>query len=290
LVGEYFDRVEMLMTNPTRLLGIPTGFGVLDDLILGLQKTDLVILAGRPGMGKTAMLGQIALNAARLGARVGIFTMEMSEEQLTQRLVSADTGINLQSLSKGSLTDLEWSQFVRATSSLSKLPIEIDDRPALTPQKIRAKAYQWLSEQGIDLIIVDYIQKMSDGGLYKGDRVQAVGYFARSLKDLAKELHLPILSAAQLSRKVEERNDKRPMLSDLRDSGEIEQEADIVAFLYRDVYYNAMTEFPLLAEVIVEKHRNGPTGTVNLGFEQETTRFMAHYVRQLDWSGLDHVR
>lgn len=273
LIGEYFDRVEHMMTHPSKLLGIPTGFRDLDEVLMGLQKTDLLIFAGRPGMGKSAFCGQVALNAARLGVRVGYITLEMGHEQVVNRIVGMDTGINLQRLRSGDLNPHEWSKFTKATGELSELCIAIDDRPALTPAQIRAQCYEWISTHGLDLLVVDYLQKMSDGNLYKGDRVQAVGYFARSLKDLAKELNIPVFCAAQLSRAVEQRQDKRPQLSDLRESGEIEQEADIVMFLYRDAYYNDATEFPSLAEVIIEKHRNGMTGSVDLHFERSTTRF-----------------
>jgi replicative DNA helicase len=282
LMGEYFDRVEMLMTNPQRLLGLPTGLRDLDNLISGLQKTDLIVLAGRPGMGKTAMLGQIALNTARMGARVGIFSMEMGEEQIVNRLVSTDTGVDSQRLRTGDLNTDEWQRFVTSTGRLSKLSICIDDRPALTPQQIRSKCFEWLSEGGLDVVLVDYIQKMSDGGIYKSERVQAVGYFARSLKDLAKELHIPVVAAAQLNRELEKRQDKRPQLSDLRESGEIEQEADIVAFLYRDVYYNPATEFPTRADLEIAKHRNGPTGTLTFQFDKCATRFTDAHTQTID--------
>ena len=286
LISEYFDRVESLMSNPSRLLGIPMGFRDLDDILMGLQKTDLIVFAGRPGMGKSAMIGQVGLNASRLGARVGIITMEMGEEQYVNRLVATDTGINIQSLRSGKLNPQEWSKFVKATGELSQLDLMIDDRPALTSQQIRAKCYEWMDTCGLDLVLVDYLQKMSDGGLYKGDRVQSVGSFARSLKDLAKELRVPIFAAAQLSRAVEQRNDKRPILSDLRESGEIEQEADIVMFLYRDAYYNEATEFPNRAEIEIAKHRNGPTGMVSLHFERSTTRFSDARFETLDLSEL----
>jgi replicative DNA helicase len=282
LVGEYFDRVEMLMTNPQRLLGIPTGLRELDALISGLQKTDLIVLAGRPGMGKTAMLGQIALNTSRLNARVGIFSMEMSEEQIVNRLISTDTGIDSQRLRTGALEQNEWSAFTKSTGRLAELSIYIDDRPALTPQQIRSKCYEWMSDGGLDLVLVDYIQKMSDGGMYKADRVQSVGYFARSLKDLAKELRVPVLAAAQLSRSVEQRQDKHPQLSDLRESGEIEQEADIVAFLYRDAYYNQNTEFPNRADLEIAKHRNGPTGMLTFHFDKHATRFHDAHTQTID--------
>lgn len=287
-VSEYFDDLERLMANTDELMGIPTGFKDIDNLLHGLQKTDLIILAARPGMGKTSMLVNIALHAARLKKRIGFVTLEMGRKQIIMRMVSTETEINLQKLRGGKISPTEWSKFVDATARISEFPIFIDDRTALTPLQIRQRVQRWRHQHGIDLLIVDYLQKMKGGKGYgkPGDRVQEVSYIARSLKDMAKEFNIPVLAASQLSREVEKRGDKRPVLSDLRESGEIEQEADIVAFLYRDEVYNEGTEFPNTAEVIVAKHRNGPTGTLSLYFNKSATKFQNGVERHID---LRHV-
>jgi replicative DNA helicase len=285
-ISDYFDRLEHLMHNQDTPLGLPTGFRDLDELLGGLQKSDLVIFAGRPGVGKTSFLLSVALNAARLGARIGIFTMEMGVEQITQRLVSMETGINSQKLRLGQLTPQEYSRFVEASSRMSGLSVFIDDTPALTPTQMRAKCRRLQHEFGIDLIILDYIQLMNAGTNYENNRVQEVSYISRSLKELARELNVPLFSAAQLSRAVEQRQDKRPVLSDLRESGSLEQDSDVVMFLYRDAVYNEATEFPNQADVIVSKHRNGPTGTISLYFEKTVTKFMDGAVRRVDLNDL----
>ena len=228
----------------------------------------------------------MALNAAKLGARILIFTMEMGNDQIVQRFVSMETGINTQKLRTGQLTPQEWSRFVQATGRLGNLRIFIDDSPAITPIQMRTKCRRIAHEFGLDLVIVDYMQLMNAGGGYENNRVQEISYISRSLKELARELNVPLFSAAQLSRAVEQRQDKRPQLSDLRESGSIEQDADIVTFLYRDVVYNEATEFPNKADVIVAKHRNGPTGTIGLHFEKSLTKFSDARTTPIDLSGL----
>src|SRR5690606_1681549 len=218
-VSDYFDRIEHLMQHQDEPLGLPTGFRDLDELLGGLQRSDLLIFAGRPGMGKTSFLLSVALNTAKLGARIAIFTMEMGYEQITQRLVSMETGINTQRLRLGQLDQREWSRFVQATGRLANLPIFIDDTPALTPLQMRTKCRRLAHEFGLDLVIIDYMQLMSAGGQYENNRVQEISYISRSIKELARELNVPVFSAAQLSRAVEQRQDKRPQLSDLRESG-----------------------------------------------------------------------
>ncbi len=218
-VNEYFDKIEHLLQHPDEPLGLPSGFRDLDELLGGLQRSDLLIFAGRPGMGKTSFLLSVALNAAKLGGRILIFTMEMGHEQLTQRFLSMETGINTQKLRTGQLTEQEWSRFVQATGRLGQLPIFIDDTPAMTPIQMRTKCRRVAHEFGLDLVIVDYLQLMGSGGTYENNRVQEISYVSRSLKELARELNVPLFSAAQLSRAVESRQDKRPMLSDLRESG-----------------------------------------------------------------------
>ncbi len=444
-IDEYFDRIDHLMNSSDQDgLGIPTGFNDLDTLLGGLQRSDLLIFAGRPGMGKTSWLLSAAVNVARRGKHVGIFTMEMGHEQLTQRIIAMETGISSQALRRGNLTSREYARFVEAAGRVSNFPIFIDDTPALSPVQMRTKCRRLYHEQGIDVIILDYMQLMNAGGMYQNNRVQEMSYISRYLKELARELNVPLLSAAQLSRAVEQRQEKRPVLSDLRESGclagdspvylpdegrhvpirdlvgktdfrvlslntetwklepgtvtnafctgtkpvykmttrlgrsiratgnhkfltrdgwkrldeltvdtyiavpgethtsvtgetsnkdnafatmiagltgndtmwdpivsiepdgesdvydltiniyqnflscnifchnSIEQDADIVMFLYRDVVYNQATEHPNSAEIIVAKHRNGPTGTIQLYFDNKITKFMDGVVRNVD--------
>jgi replicative DNA helicase len=232
-------------------------------------------VAARPGVGKTSFMLSIALNSARAreqGVRVAIFSLEMSREQLLQRFFSAETGINSQKLRLGDLDELQWERFIEATGRLDKLRIFIDDTPAITVQAMRTKCRRLQQEYGLDLIIVDYLQLMGSG-VQNENRVQEISFISRGLKELARELNVPVLTAAQLSRAVEQRSDKRPQLSDLRESGALEQDSDIVMFIYRDELYNPATEQPNQAEIIVSKHRNGPTGVINLYFQKELTQF-----------------
>ncbi len=281
-VSEYFESVERLMMNPDASLGVPSGYRDMDELLGGFQRSDLLIFAGRPGMGKTSWLLTTAVNVARIGGRVAIFTMEMGVEQLVQRMISMETGISTQSLRLGKISPQEYSRFVEAAGRVSNFPIFIDDTPALSPVQMRTKCRRLQHEHGIDLIIVDYMQLMNSGGMYQNNRVQEISYISRNIKELARELNVPVISAAQLSRAVEQRQDKRPVLSDLRESGSIEQDADIVMFLYRDAVYNEATEFPNQADIIVAKHRNGPTGTVSLYFDKSITKFLDGVVRKVD--------
>ncbi len=283
-VSDYFDRIEYLMANRNHALGVPSGFKDLDTLLGGFQKSDLIIFAGRPGMGKTSFMLSAALNMARLGQRIAIFSMEMGVEQIVQRLISMESAINSQSLRLGQLTQQEWARFVHAAGNLSKFPIYIDDSAALNPLELRTKCLRMQREHGLDLVVVDYLQLMNAGGTYENNRVQEVSYISRNMKELAREFNVPILSAAQLSRAVEQRQDKRPQLSDLRESGSLEQDADIVMFLYRDDMYNEATEFPNQADIIISKHRNGPTGTISLYFEKTLTKFMNAAERSVDLS------
>lgn len=234
----------------------------------------------------TSFLLSVALNAAKLGSRIAIFTMEMGHEQITQRLLSMETGINTQRLRTGQIDQREFSRFVAAGGRLEPLQIFIDDTPALTPLQMRTKCRRLAHEHGLDLVIIDYMQLMSAGGQYENNRVQEISYISRAIKELARELNVPVFSAAQLSRAVEQRQDKRPQLSDLRESGSLEQDADLVLFLYRDVVYNEATEFPNRADIIVAKHRNGPTGVVSLHFEKSLTKFSDARTQTIDLSGL----
>jgi len=272
-ISEYYDRIEHLYEHRGEPLGVPSGFVDLDRLLGGLQKSDLIIVAGRPGMGKTSWLLSVALNAARARARVAIFSMEMSNEQIVQRLISSETGISTQNLRLGKLDEREWTLFVEATGSLSNVRIFLDDTPAQSPIQMRTKCRRLYSEHGLDLIIIDYLQLMNSGTGRVENRVQEISFISRQLKQLARELNVPVLAAAQLSRAVEQRQDKRPQLSDLRESGSIEQDADVVMFIYREEMYNENTDRPNQADILVAKHRNGPTGTVTLFFRKELTQF-----------------
>ena len=274
-VRDYLNRMEELYERRDDPLGLPTGFIDLDKLLGGLQKSDLNIVAARPGVGKTSFMLSIALNAARArqnGVRVAIFSLEMSREQLMQRFFSAETGINSQRLRIGDLDEPQWDRFVEATARLDKLRIFIDDTPAITVRDMQTKCRRLQQEYGLDLVIVDYLQLMS-AGVKTENRVQEISFISRNLKEIARELNVPVLVAAQLNRNLENRADKRPQLSDLRESGSIENDADIVTFIYRDALYNPNTDYPNQAEIIVAKHRNGPTGTVNLWFQKELTLF-----------------
>jgi len=272
-ISDYYDRIEHLYEHRGEPLGVPSGFIDLDRLLGGLQKSDLIIVAGRPGMGKTSWLLSVALNAARARARVAIFSMEMSNEQIVQRLVSSETGISTQNLRLGKLDDREWTLFVEATGNLSNVRIFLDDTPAQSPIQMRTKCRRLYAEHGLDLIMVDYLQLMNSGSGRVENRVQEISFISRQLKQLARELNVPVLAAAQLSRAVEQRQDKRPQLSDLRESGSIEQDADVVMFIYREDAYNENTEKVNQADILVSKHRNGPTGVVTLFFRKELTQF-----------------
>lgn len=274
IAERYLSRIEEVHARGQEIVGVPTGFTDLDRLLGGLNRSDLVILASRPGMGKTSLQNGIGLTAARTyGKRVAIFNLEMSGEQLVQRMVASETKIDIQRLRRGNLQEHEWPIFYEAIQRLSETRIFIDDTPSITPMQLRTKCRRLYAEHGLDLIMIDYLQLMQ-GDRSTANRVQEIGDISRGLKQLARELDVPVLAAAQLSRGVEGRQDKRPMLSDLRDSGAIEQDADIVMFIYRDEYYNAeTTDRPNIAEIAVAKHRNGPTATIDLYWNGELASF-----------------
>ena len=274
-VGDYFERMEYLSQHQGEPVGVPTGFADLDKLLGGFQRSDLLILAGRPGMGKTSLALSIALNTAKkYHQKIAIFSLEMSGEQLVQRFVSAETGIDSQRLRLGMIQDHEWPKFMQATGLLSDLDVYIDDTPAVSILEMRTKARRLASEHGLDFVVVDYLQLMR-GSTRIENRVQEVSDISRGLKSLARELNVPVLALSQLSRAVESRQDKRPILSDLRESGSIEQDADIVMFVYRDELYNETTDMQNIAELSIAKHRNGPTGRVHLYFRKELAQFHA---------------
>ncbi len=274
IMGDVVDRIDYLYRHRGELLGVPTGYKLLDRILGGFQKSDLIILAARPGVGKTSLSLSIAQNAARrYGRRVAIFSLEMSNEQLVQRLLAAETGIDSQRLRLGDIRgEDEWHKLMEAAGALSETLIYIDDTPALSAMDLRTKARRLHAEHGLDLIVVDYLQLMM-GDRRSENRVQEISYISRGLKGLARELNVPVMALSQLSRAVESRQDKRPILSDLRESGSIEQDADVVMFIYREEMYVEDTERQNIADILVAKHRNGPTGTVSLFFRKELTQF-----------------
>lgn len=286
-LSRIFGEIEQRMQSGQGAPGILSGFRAYDEMTYGAKNGELLIWAGRPGMGKTSMLLSLMLNAARQGKSVGLASQEMSRDQVVMRMVAMESGVNLQALSAGRLNGKEWSAFVLAIGNLSKLPIHVTDANRLTIPKLQAKAMRWQQQEGLDLLFVDYLQILSSGGAYRpSERTQEVGYFARELKQVARDLKIPVHVAAQLSRAVETRQDKRPTLSDLRESGEIENEADVITFLYRDSYYNDASEMPSCADLIIAKQRNGPTGTVSLHFEKSSTKFSNMRVETIDLRNL----
>jgi len=279
VIRRYYDRIEYLYAHQGEPLGVPTGYIDIDRLLGGLQRSDFIIIAARPSVGKTSLCLSIGRNAARHGQHVAIFSLEMSSEQIVQRLVSAETGIDTQRLRLGDLQQDEWPLFVQATGKLSDLPVFIDDTPSISVLQLRTKARRLHAEHGIDLVLVDYLQLMT-GDIRSENRVQEVSYISRSLKALARELDVPVVAASQLSRAVEQRSEKVPVLADLRESGSLEQDADVVMFIYRDELYHPDTEKQHIADIIVAKHRNGPTGTVQLFFRNRLAQFLDAETRQ----------
>jgi replicative DNA helicase len=277
IISDVVERIDFLTRNRDTLMGVPTGFAYLDRMLGGLQKSDLLILAARPGMGKSSFALSVALNAARRNsARVAIFSLEMSNEQLVQRLLSMETAIDSHRLRMGDVNEEEWPILMEAANMLATASIFIDDTPGATVNDLRTKARRLYAEHGLDLIIIDYMQLMtaSSGSTGRNEnRQQEISYISRSLKGLARELNVPVIALSQLSRAVESRSEKQPMLSDLRESGSIEQDADVVLFIYRDDYYNEDSERQNIAEIIVAKHRHGATGKVDLYFRKELTQF-----------------
>ena len=273
VISEYYDKVSMLSARSDEIFGVPTGLIDLDRLLGGMQKSDLLIVAGRPASGKTGFLLTVAKNTAIIHKKhVAIFSLEMSNEQLVQRMIAQETNINTQRLRSGKIEEHEWDSFAQAVEVLSNTKIFLDDTPALTPFQLRTKCRRLHLEHHIDLILVDYIQLMS-GDTRTENRVQEVSYISRNLKTLARELNVPVLAAAQLSRAVEQRSDKRPMLSDLRESGSLEQDADVVMFLHKKEDDMAETDRSQLVELMVTKHRNGPTKNIELIFLKDLAQF-----------------
>ncbi|MBI5699914.1 replicative DNA helicase [Candidatus Saganbacteria bacterium] len=268
------DKIDRLYGKKENITGIPTGFADLDNLTAGFQNSDLIILAARPSVGKTALALNIAQNAAlRHKIPVAIFSLEMSKDQLAQRMLCSEAEIDALRLKTASLPDAGWKRLTRALSKLSEAPIFVDDTAAITVTEIRAKCRRLKLEKGLGLVVIDYLQLMQGRGRIE-NRVQEISEITRSLKTLARELDIPVVSLSQLSRAVMQRQDRTPMLSDLRESGEIEQTADVVIFIHRDDYYNPQSEKGNLAEIIISKQRNGPIGTVELVFRKDIAKFV----------------
>jgi replicative DNA helicase len=277
VLDRYYDRIEYLYQHRGETIGLPTGFYDLDKLLGGLQPADLIIVAGRPGMGKTSLVLTMAeAIAQRQKATIALFSLEMPGEQVVQRLVSAGSEIESQRLRIGEFEEEELKRIVDVMGELSETSIFIDDTPAITPMEVRAKARRLHAEYGVDLLIVDYLQLMR-AGIRAENRVQEVSYISRQLKSLARELRVPLVAVSQLSRAVELRADKRPVLSDLRESGSIEQDADVVIFIYRETTEEDSEETSL-ADIVVAKHRNGPTGQFQLLFQKKQAKFL-NFVR-----------
>ena len=270
--------MEKLSSMKGEITGVPSGYYDIDRLTAGFHENELIIIAARPAMGKTAFAVNLAVNMAMNAKKtVALFNMEMGAEQLISRMLSSVGQIEASKLRTGKLEHQDWKRVNEAISRLADTKIFIDDTPGMTVSEIRAKCRRLAnSEDGLDIVIIDYLQLISGSARYAGQRQQEVSEISRSLKTMAMELNIPVIALAQLSRSVEGREDKRPLLSDLRESGSIEQDADIVAFLYRDDYYNkesAIDENTSKSEFIISKHRSGPTATVNLIFKRDTSSF-----------------
>lgn len=277
---ETYDNIEKLHTRKGDVTGIPTGFRDLDRITAGFQRNDLIIVAARPSVGKTAFALNVAQNVAtKTDENVAIFSLEMGAEQLVMRMLCAEGNIDAQVLRTGSLETEDWRKLTMAMGSLSNAGIYIDDTPGIRVNEIRAKCRRLKQESGLGMILIDYLQLIQGSGGSQANRQQEVSEISRSLKGLARELKVPVIALSQLSRGVEQRQDKRPMMSDLRESGSIEQDADIVSFLYREDYYDKETENQNMIEIIIAKQRNGPTGTVTLAFVKEFNKFV-----NIDWS------
>ncbi|EJY56772.1 replicative DNA helicase [Alicyclobacillus hesperidum URH17-3-68] len=270
-----FERIEQLYESDGNITGVPTGYSELDRMTSGFQKSDLIIVAARPSVGKTAFALNIAQNVAvRSGLPVAIFSLEMSKDQLVQRMLCAEAYIDGHKLRNGTLDDDDWPKLSMGVTTLGNSPIYIDDSPGITVPDMRSKLRRLKMEHGLGFVVIDYLQLIHGRRSSGENRQQEISDISRSLKQLARELEVPIVALAQLSRSVEQRQDKRPMLSDIRESGSIEQDADIVAFLYRDDYYDPETERQNIVEVIIAKQRNGPTGKVELVFLKNYNKFV----------------
>ena len=276
ILTDSFDRMEELHRNKGALRGVRTGYRDLDNMTAGLQRSDLIILAARPAMGKTTLVTNLAYNVATIAKQpVLFFSLEMSKEQLVDRMLADASGVDAWNIRTGNLSDDDFSKLSDAMGEMAEAPIFIDDTPGVSVLEMRTKARRAAHEQPLGLIIIDYLQLMQGSGKSDGNRVQEVSEISRGLKLLARELNVPVIALSQLSRSVETRSPQIPQLSDLRESGSIEQDADIVMFIYREAYYNPETERENITDLIIAKHRNGPTGRVELYFHPERLRFMS---------------
>jgi replicative DNA helicase len=274
ILKEVLDRIDQLYEKKGSITGCPSGFPDLDKYTAGFQNSELIIVAARPSVGKTALALNFAAHAAiKNKIPVGIFSLEMSKEQLAQRMLCAEAEVDAQRLRTASLSDSGWKRLTKAIGRISEAPIFIDDSPVMTAMEMRAKARRLKIEHGIGMVLVDYLQLMQGKSSGEENRVQVISEIARGLKTLARELDVPVIALSQLSRGIEQRQDRIPRLSDLRDSGEIEQTADVVLFIHREDYYNPGAESGNLADIIIAKQRNGPTGKVELVFRKEFTKF-----------------
>lgn len=274
ILTESFDRMEELHRNKGALRGVRTGYRDLDTMTAGLQRSDLIILAARPAMGKTTLVTNLAYNVATVAKQpVLFFSLEMSKEQLVDRMLADASGVDGWNIRTGNLSDDDFSKLSEAMGEMAEAPIFIDDTPGMTVLEMRTKARRAMHEQPLGLIIIDYLQLMQGSGRDGGNRVQEVSEISRGLKLIARELNVPVIALSQLSRSVESRSPQIPQLADLRESGSIEQDADIVMFIYREAYYSPETERENITDLIIAKHRNGPTGKVELYFDPKRLRF-----------------
>jgi len=276
ILTDSFDRLEELHRNKGALRGVRTGYRDLDNMTAGLQRSDLIILAARPAMGKTTLVTNLAYNVATIAKQPTLFfSLEMSKEQLVDRMLADASGVDSWNIRTGNLSDDDFSKLSEAMGEMAEAPIFIDDTPGLSVLEMRTKARRAAHDQPLGLIIVDYLQLMQGSGRDGGNRVQEVSEISRGLKLIARELNVPVIALSQLSRSVESRSPQIPQLADLRESGSIEQDADIVMFIYREAYYNPETERENVTDLIIAKHRNGPVGKVELYFHPERLRFMS---------------
>lgn len=284
ILGDSFDRLDELHRDKGAIRGISTGFKDMDNILAGLQRSDLIVLAARPSMGKTALSLNIAHNVAvKSNLPVLLFSLEMSKEQLVDRLLAAEAGVDAWSLRTGNLSDSDFEKIGHAMGTLGEAQMYIDDTPSITVSELRTKARREAHKRPLGLIIVDYLQLMSGGAKFAGDggnRVQEISEISRGLKGIARELNVPLLALSQLSRSVESRSPQIPQLADLRESGSIEQDADVVAFMYREEYYNPDTERKNITDIFIKKHRNGPVGNFELYFDKEKQRLRSLEKRQ----------
>jgi replicative DNA helicase len=276
ILTDSFDRLEELHRNKGQLRGVRTGYRDLDNMTAGLQRSDLIILAARPAMGKTTLVTNLMYNVATIAKQsVLFFSLEMSKEQLVDRMLADASGVDSWNIRTGNLSDEDFSKLSEAMGEMAEAPIFIDDTPGLSVLEMRTKARRAAHDQPLGLIIIDYLQLMQGSGRHDGNRVQEVSEISRGLKLIARELNVPVIALSQLSRTVENRSPQIPQLADLRESGSIEQDADIVMFIYREAYYNPDTERENITDLIIAKHRNGPVGKVELYFHPERLRFMS---------------